>query len=834
MEQTELQQVLDMAECGIFTTKQDTEMQLIYANARFYEILHYTPEEFEKKFNGKLLAAVLQEDKQKIRNLIARQRAAGGKMQLEFRAKLKNGLISWISLSANSIMREGEMVYFCSCMDITHTKRILAEVYQAKREAELIANSIPGGVIKIRMSDFKLVYANEGFFRLAGFSKEEYYENFGNHVDQVLHPDDQQMVQQQARAAVNNHGMIGFEYRILSKTGDVKWSYINGCYVEDDGGQPVYLCILMDITPRKNLEHEVEDIARRSEVLSSFLNETFWTYDIEKQILSRSGNLNRTYSNEKTIQGKTWLKCLGDILHPEDVGCFWERLKERLQCLGSTLDVYRLRNHTGDYQKVEIGCVSVSRSEGEKPDCVFGVTRVLKDSDFDRESGIEMAEQIEDLENKIMNMAQVAQAQTEDTVTDLLPYHQLLQQAENLLHNRTKQEKYAVFCADITEFSKFGYQYGVSIGHSILKQFAEVLQTYIAKDGLCSRVDGDYFVGLVPYSDYAELTQTLAEMCSDLDKKNIEEEQEIAYNTTVGLYLVEPEDNELDKILEKADLARRSIKGIKTNVYAVYTDNLLTEKSRDEDIIHQICQAMSEQTVEICYMPRIQGDRENVVGCKVVTRIQLRDGQYLESDALQQYIERGGKLKEFAFYTLRHVCSNIGAWKALGNEVIPFAVEVTARQLARKNAVEMIDDIVVRRNKLKPSDLIFELPERYFVNMTDRLRTALEQLCGRGYQVVISRFGTDNTAVQIFRDLPVTGIKFHGEYFGGRMTDQREKIILGGIVQMAKDLGMTVACGAVNTKLQEEYAKSLGIDLMEGEMYYGAMRNTVFEKCFLS
>ena len=834
MEQTELQQVLDMAECGIFTTKQDTEMQLIYANARFYEILHYTPEEFEKKFDGKLLAAVLQEDKQKVRNLIARQRAAGGKMQLEFRAKLKNGLISWISLSANSIIRDGEMVYFCSCMDITQTKRNLSEVYQAKREAELIANSIPGGVIKIRMTDFKLFYANDGFFRLAGYSKEEYYEYFGNHVNQVIHPDDQEMVQKQVKTALNNHGVIGFEYRIVSKMGDVRWSYINGCRVDDEEGQPVYLCIITDITSRKKLEREVEDTVRRSEVLSSFLNETFWTYDIEQQILSRSGNLDRTYSDERVVSGKVWIKCLRDILHPDDVDRFQRCLKERLQYLGNTLDVYRLRNHAGDYQKVEIGCVSVARSEGEKPDCVFGVTRVLKDSDFDRESGIEMAEQIEDLENKIMNMAQVAQAQTEDTITNLLPYHQLLQQADSLLHNRTQQEKYAVFCADITEFSKFGYQYGVSIGHSILKQFAGVLQTYIAKDGLCSRVDGDYFVGLVPYSDYTELTQTLAEMCSDLDKKNIEEEQEIAYNTTVGLYLVEPEDNELDKIMEKADLARRSIKGMKTNVYAVYTDDLLKSKSRDEDIIQQICQAMTEQTVEICYMPRIRGDKENVVGCKAVTRIQLRDGQYLESDSLQQYIERGGKLKEFAFYTLRHVCSNIGGWKALGNEVIPFAVEVTARQLSRKNAVEMIDDIVVRRNKLEPSDLVFELPERYFVNMTDQLRTALEQLCDRGYQVVISRFGTDNTAVQIFRDLPVTGIKFHGEYFGGRMTDQREKIILGGIVQMAKDLGMTVACGAVNTKLQEEYAKSLGIDVMEGEMYYGAMRNTVFEKCFLS
>lgn len=233
-------------------------------------------------------------------------------------------------------------------------------------------------------------------------------------------------------------------------------------------------------------------------------------------------------------------------------------------------------------------------------------------------------------------------------------------------------------------------------------------------------------------------------------------------------------------------------------------------------------------------MPRICGDRENVIGCKAVTRIQLKEGRYVESDELQQYIERGGRLKEFAFYTLRHVCSNIGAWKALGNKVIPFAVEVTARQLARKNAVALIDDIVVRKNKLEPSDLILEMPERYFVNMTDRLRTALEQLYDRGYQIVISRVGAEVSAIQLFRDLPITGLKFHGEYFGGRMTDEREKIILSAVVQTAKDLGMSVTCGAVNTKLQEEYAKSLGIQVMEGEIFYGAMRNTVFEKCFLT
>ncbi len=833
MDKIELQQMLDMAECGIFTTKQDTEMELLYANTGFYEILQYTPEEFKEKFDNRVLAAVLPEDKQKVRNLIARQRVAGGKLRLEFRAKRKNGLVAWVSFSANSILNDGQMIYFCSCMDITQTKRNLAEIYQAKREADLIANNIPGGVIKLRMTDFKLLYANEGFFRLAGYTKEEYHVNFGGHVDQVLHPDDRKMVQNQVHSALNNHGLIGFEYRIISKSGEEHWSYVNGCRVDDDEGQPVYLCVIMDITPRKQLEQELADAAKRSDILSDFMRITCWTYDIKQNKLSRSGNLISSYSDETAFEGEYWLQHLEEIIHPDEAEDFRRRFQERINEIGQSSKTYHIKDSNGDYQRTEISCVSVSRTDGAKPDCIFGMTRKLEYSDDAVGTDLQVTEQMENLENRLVHMAKSAQAQAEDTITNLLSYNHFLQQAGSKIENRAEDDRYAVFCADINEFRKFNYHYGFSIGNDILKQYSEVLRNYIAKDGLYSRVDGDYFVGMVPYANHKQLLQSLSEMSSHQDKLNATEEQQIAYSTTIGLYLMESSDHELGEMLEKADLARRSIKGMNNNVYAIYTEDMQYNNTREEDIMQQIWQAMKDQTVEICYLPRIQGDRENIIGCKAVTRIQLREGQYIESDTLQRYIERGSKLKEFAFYTLRHVCNNIGAWKAKGNEVIPFAVEVTARQLSRKNAVAMIDEIVVRRNKLEPSDLIFELPERYFANMTNSLRIALEQLCKRGYQVVISRFGSDHTAVQSLRDLPVTGIKFHGEYFGSYMTNKREQIILSSIVKMAGDLGMAVTCGGINTKLQEEYAHSLGIEILEGEMYYGAMRSNVFEKCFL-
>lgn len=95
--------------------------------------------------------------------MIARQTAVGGKIQLEHRARRKDGAVIWVSVSAHSADMKGQRVYFASCLDITQSRRNLLEAYEAKRDAELISNSIPGGVIKLRMTDFKLLYAMMDF-----------------------------------------------------------------------------------------------------------------------------------------------------------------------------------------------------------------------------------------------------------------------------------------------------------------------------------------------------------------------------------------------------------------------------------------------------------------------------------------------------------------------------------------------------------------------------------------------------------------------------------------------------------------------------------------------
>ena len=186
MHKEQFARLAGMSECGMMITKMQAEPQIIYANDGFYRMFQYTSEEFEECFDNKVMGPALPEEKQRMKALMARQVSMGGSIHLEFRAKRKDESIIWISFTAKREAEPGSMVYYCSCLDISGSKRHLQDVYNAKRELDLIVNSIPGGVIKVRLNDFKILYANDGFFRLAGYSRSEYSMQFHNDTSKLV------------------------------------------------------------------------------------------------------------------------------------------------------------------------------------------------------------------------------------------------------------------------------------------------------------------------------------------------------------------------------------------------------------------------------------------------------------------------------------------------------------------------------------------------------------------------------------------------------------------------------------------------------------------------
>ena len=634
MSEEELRNLLEYSECATFVLEQGMEFKVVYANPKFYQILRYTKEEFADQFENKLKELILPEEKQKISNLIARQSVAGGHIHLEYRIKRKDGVVRFLSMTASPFVRNDKMCYYCSAMDVTQQRRTLAEVYDAKRQVDLITNNVPGGVIKIRISDFSILYSNDGFYRLAGYSRSEYFSLFGNHCDKVIYDQDAERVAHMIRAAVDNGGTISFEYRIIAKNGEVRWSYVNGCRVDDLNGEVVYLCIIMDITAKKKLEQKMADGLRRSGYLLEYMKETEWTYHIKSKKLYRNGYIDGTYSRERELQNAFTRETLSPTVHPDDLDALCAFFDERMHEIGKAKGVFKVKDSKGNYHPTEVYAITVGAEETGMPERIYGETRFLDDRSFvvSQEPAVSLTS---GTVGKVLKIAEMAREKVKDVVTGSMPYQEWIERTSSILKNN-KEEKYGILCCDIDGFQRLTYHYGISIGNELLTSFAKLLCKHMAYDNMCSRISGDYFVVFFKYEKHGELLKRVSHML----RMQKEREKELSYNTygtTSGIYLVKPGEQDLDKMLECADLARRSIKGTRGNHYSIYTEELQRNQFLEEEVISEIGTAMMEQSIEICYLPRIYKNRDNVIGCKAIPQIQMQNGSYLSLEDLRRF-----------------------------------------------------------------------------------------------------------------------------------------------------------------------------------------------------
>lgn len=481
--------------------------------------------------------------------------------------------------------------------------------------------------------------------------------------------------------------------------------------------------------------------------------------------------------------------------------------------------------------------ISVDIAGDGKPDRVYGETRALSDDSYilfqdesvKKETAAAMT--MARAADRALQLAKEAQAKHEDNITHTMPHNDFFAKVGEILAQRQDDAKFALLCCDVNGFQRIMYHYGISCSSEFLQLLASRFEE-ISHQNICSRVNGDYFVIFICYESHSELLKMMSRLMLSIEK--IEEEVNFAtQGTTSGIYLIDQKDTEVSIIMQKADLARRSIKGTIGNHYAIYTEELQENQFLEEGIIRDIGISMRNQSVEICYLPRVRGDKEHVMGCKAVPRIQMKNGTYLPLEDLRRYIDRSSDVQQLVFYVLKNVCVNQGLWKSRGKKIMPVSLDITAGQLCLNNAVERIDEIV-KSNNMKPDEILFEIQEQYFLNFSDKFRMALEDLHNRGYRIIISRFGAHHTAVESVRRLPIHAIKFHGELFHKSIINDKDIIVFQKLVEMARDLGMEVSCGSISTQLQDEVARKIGCDIFEGDIYYGAVLGDVYENCFLN
>ena len=126
--------------------------------------------------------------------------------------------------------------------------------------------------------------------------------------------------------------------------------------------------------------------------------------------------------------------------------------------------------------------------------------------------------------------------------------------------------------------------------------------------------------------------------------------------------------------------------------------------------------------------------------------------------------------------------------------------------------------------------LIIEFTESAIFNDIKRVKEIIEELHLNGFLCAIDDFGNGYSSLNALKDMKVDILKMDSIFFNDSEDKEREKIIIKGIIQLAKNLNMKTVAEGIEEQEQVNFLREARCDRIQGYVFYKPMPIEEFEK----
>lgn len=236
----------------------------LYVNKFWETLTGYSRDDLYKL---KPIDLIHPEDKELIRRR-AVDRINGKPVPSRYEARIvtKKGTTKWMDFSATLIHYEHNPAILLTTIDITDKKNTLEALKESESKYRNIFENSQAGIYRTRLSDGKLLMANQKMAELFGYRTVRGAVN--NYITSQ-HYIDKNVRKEMISLIKRDGGFDAFEAALTTRDGKVRWFQYSGRLNEDEG----YIeGIAVDITEQKQNE---EKILRLSKIFEESLNEIY-------------------------------------------------------------------------------------------------------------------------------------------------------------------------------------------------------------------------------------------------------------------------------------------------------------------------------------------------------------------------------------------------------------------------------------------------------------------------------------------------------------------------------------------------------------------------------
>lgn len=425
----------------------------------------------------------------------------------------------------------------------------------------------------------------------------------------------------------------------------------------------------------------------------------------------------------------------------------------------------------------------------------------------------------------------IERVKSKDTLTGLLTLSKFEAEAMKLIAS-AKNIQYAILYYDFDKFKFINDEWGYALGNEILKYFAVRVSRLLSSTELFCRISGDTFVILLSYRDKKEVLDRINIMKQSIDRNYRKRFPKVNPIIITGIYFMTQEDKVLSVAMDKANIARKKIKGAHKSNYAIYDEHLHNEITREKMIENQMVDAIKNKEFIINMQPKVDLRSLEIVGGETLVRWRTSDGVIMNPMEFIPIFEKNGFILELDYYVYEEAFKALRKWLDIGKVPLVISINMSRLHIEDPNFISTLNFLV---NKYQlPTNLIeIEITESTFLDGLDRLREVLLSLREKGYIISIDDFGSGYSSLNLLKQLPVDIIKLDKDFFMKNTMDEKDKIVITNIINLAKGLGLKVISEGVETLEQARFLRECNCDMVQGYFFYKPLSLEDFENLII-
>ena len=376
-----------------------------------------------------------------------------------------------------------------------------------------------------------------------------------------------------------------------------------------------------------------------------------------------------------------------------------------------------------------------------------------------------------------------------------------------------------VMIIGINRFDMLGAAFGRSVGDSLLQGVARRIERLAAANRVDRRLiarvaASEFLVGMTAPSGLEEARFLAGQIAEAIARPFAAGEHVVTLGCRIGIAVSAPDDVDPADLLRRASAALADAMAADGDAIRMLESAGEAAADRDAKLQVDLRRALARDEIDILFQPQVDVTSGVVTGVEALARWHHPVLGELGAATLFSAAERSDYLTALSGHVQRKALAMAAAWPE-PLQTLRLSVNVTAADMTRADfaasLLAAVDDSGFPRRRLT-----VEVTESGLIEDLQAAAGLLAELRQGGLRVAIDDFGTGYSSLAYLKSLPLDYLKIDRRMSQDITGSTRDRVVVHGVIDMARSLGLSVIAEGVETVEQLELLAAQGCNAYQG------------------